>query len=216
MCYWVSSVVDRRRFRVAPQKGDIPYLPLNAAARRAANLWDPANDEAGGNACGDYGAVGVIERPGARPSVGITTPRCRSMRMPEPQTRSLDFGPAPKAKVSGKGTARCPGAALNEETEDFDSTPGAPFGIVATSNLPRKKGAEPMRGSRSVLVFFGRRGQDVDVRSDRGTGGAKFERDQREVEMLKAIHDCAAPGWAEDEKLTLNQALNSTVHVPAS
>jgi hypothetical protein len=61
--YWVSSVVDRRRFRVAPQKGDIPYLPLNAAARRAANLWDPASDEAGGNACGDYGAVGVIERP---------------------------------------------------------------------------------------------------------------------------------------------------------
>ena len=63
MCYWVSSVVDRRRFRVAPQKGDIPYLPLNAAARRAANLWDPAKDEAGGNACWAYGAVSVIERP---------------------------------------------------------------------------------------------------------------------------------------------------------
>ena len=45
---------------------------------------------------------------------------------------------------------------------------------------------------------------------------AKSERDQREVEMLKAVHDCAAPASAEDEKLTLNQALNSTVHVPAS
>jgi hypothetical protein len=45
---------------------------------------------------------------------------------------------------------------------------------------------------------------------------ANFERDQREVEMLKAVHDCAASASAEDEKLTLNQALNSTVHVPGS
>lgn len=35
---------------------------------------------------------------GASTSVGKTTPRCRSTRMPEPQTRLLDFGPAPKAK----------------------------------------------------------------------------------------------------------------------
>lgn len=33
------------------------------AARRAANLWDPAKDEAGGNACRAYGAAGVSERP---------------------------------------------------------------------------------------------------------------------------------------------------------
>ena len=32
---------------------------------------------------------------------------------------------------------------------------------------------------------------------------AKFERDQREVEMLKEVHECAAPGWVEDENLTL-------------
>jgi hypothetical protein len=57
------DVVDRRRFRVSPQKGDIPYLPLHAAARRTAKLRDPAKDEAGGNACLAHGAVGVIERP---------------------------------------------------------------------------------------------------------------------------------------------------------
>jgi hypothetical protein len=32
--YWVSQIVDEWRFRVVPQKGDIPYLPINAAARR--------------------------------------------------------------------------------------------------------------------------------------------------------------------------------------
>ena len=36
---------------------------------------------------------------------------------------------------------------------------------------------------------------------------AKFELYQREVETLKAVHEYAAPGWAEDENLTLNQAL---------
>jgi hypothetical protein len=50
----------------SPPKGDIPYLPLNAAARRAANLWDPAKDEAGGNAWMAYGAVGVMPRPARR------------------------------------------------------------------------------------------------------------------------------------------------------
>src|SRR5437667_1353862 len=31
--YWVSMIVDEWRFRVSPQKGDIAYLPINAAAR---------------------------------------------------------------------------------------------------------------------------------------------------------------------------------------
>src|SRR5215471_14693658 len=62
--YWTSLIVDEWRFRVSPQKGDIPYLPLNAAGRQIANAWDPAKDEAEGNACRAYGAVGVIQRPG--------------------------------------------------------------------------------------------------------------------------------------------------------
>ena len=44
--YWVSQIVDEWRFRVTPQKGDIPYLPLNPQARQIANAWDPAKDEA--------------------------------------------------------------------------------------------------------------------------------------------------------------------------
>src|SRR5580704_16038018 len=62
--YWVSMIVDEWRFRVTPQKGDIVYLPINATARRIALAWDPAKDEAEGNQCKAYGAVGVMQRPG--------------------------------------------------------------------------------------------------------------------------------------------------------
>src|SRR5947208_2455764 len=53
--YWVSIIVDEWRFRVTPQKGDIPYLPINADARQIANAWDPARDEAEGKQCKAYG-----------------------------------------------------------------------------------------------------------------------------------------------------------------
>jgi len=62
--YWVSMIVDEWRFRVSPQKGDLPYLPLNPEARKIAQAWDPSKDEAAGNACKAYGAVGVMQRPG--------------------------------------------------------------------------------------------------------------------------------------------------------
>jgi hypothetical protein len=62
--YWVSVIVDEWRFRVDPQKGDVPYLPINAEARRLAMAWDPAKDEADGKQCKAYGAVGVMQRPG--------------------------------------------------------------------------------------------------------------------------------------------------------
>ncbi len=62
--YWVSLIVDEWRFRVTPQKGDILYLPLNNQARQIANAWDPDKDQADGNACRAYGAIGVMQRPG--------------------------------------------------------------------------------------------------------------------------------------------------------
>ena len=63
-----------------------------------------------------------------------------------------------------------------------------------------------MRRSQSLLVFLD---EEVTTWMFARTEelAAKFEQDQREVEMLKAVHEYAAPGWAEDENLTLNQAL---------
>ena len=93
--YWVSQIVDEWRFRVSPQKGDLPYLPLNAEARRAASAWDPAKDEAEGHACRAYGAVGVMQRPGRLHIIWDNDTTLRIDTDAGTQTRLLRFGPAP-------------------------------------------------------------------------------------------------------------------------
>ncbi|MBI4265236.1 MAG: hypothetical protein HY657_12740 [Acidobacteria bacterium] len=62
---WVSLVTDDWRWRmVTPPKGDVLYLPVNAEARKVADAWDPARDEAAGEQCKGYGAPGVMALPG--------------------------------------------------------------------------------------------------------------------------------------------------------
>src|SRR5262245_47739436 len=62
--YWVSMSTDNWTYRViTPPKGDYLYLPLNAEARRVADTWDPAKDEAAGEQCKGYGPVGVMRMP---------------------------------------------------------------------------------------------------------------------------------------------------------
>src|SRR5436309_13128833 len=63
--YWVSLVTEDWRWRmVTPAKGDYPSIPLNDAAKRAANDWDPSKDEAAGEKCKSYGAGNIIRQPG--------------------------------------------------------------------------------------------------------------------------------------------------------
>ena len=62
---WVSLVTDDWRWRmVTPPKGDVLYVPVNEAGRQAAEQWDPAKDEAAGEACRAYGAGGIMHLPG--------------------------------------------------------------------------------------------------------------------------------------------------------
>lgn len=63
--YWVSVVTEDWMFRmVTPPKGQYLGVPLNAAARRVADAWDPAKDEAAGEQCRSYGAAAVMRVPG--------------------------------------------------------------------------------------------------------------------------------------------------------
>src|SRR3989442_15749858 len=63
--YWVSVVTEDWRWRMAtPPKGDYQSLPLNQAARKAADAWDPAKDEAAGLQCKPYGAGNIYRQPG--------------------------------------------------------------------------------------------------------------------------------------------------------
>jgi hypothetical protein len=59
--YWVAFVTEDWRFRmVTPRKGDYQAVPMTEQARKFADAWDPAADEASGNQCKAYGAAAFM------------------------------------------------------------------------------------------------------------------------------------------------------------
>ncbi|MBV8847717.1 MAG: hypothetical protein JO307_33300 [Bryobacterales bacterium] len=63
--YWVSIVNEDWRFRmVTPAPGDYQGVPMTAEARKVADAWDPAKDEAAGEQCKSYGAPALLRVPG--------------------------------------------------------------------------------------------------------------------------------------------------------
>jgi hypothetical protein len=102
--YWVSVVTEDWRFRmVTPPRGDYPSVPLNAAARQAANAWDPAKDESDGNACKSYGVGNVMRVPGR---LHITWQDDSTLKIETDagtQTRLLHFGDAAPAPAGDGG-----------------------------------------------------------------------------------------------------------------
>jgi hypothetical protein len=100
---YVSVIVDEWRFRVSPQKGDVLYMPLNAEARKIAAAWDPDKDEAAGQACKAYGAVGVMQRPGR---IRISWADGNTLKFEADsgtQTRTFSFAALPQGAPSLQG-----------------------------------------------------------------------------------------------------------------
>lgn len=63
--YWVSIVNEDWRFRmVTPAPGDYQGVPMTVEARKVADAWDPAKDEAVGEQCKSYGAPALLRVPG--------------------------------------------------------------------------------------------------------------------------------------------------------
>jgi hypothetical protein len=63
--YWVSVVTQDWRWRmVTPAKGDYVNLPMTVEAKKVADSWDPAKDEAAGAQCKSYGAPALMSVPG--------------------------------------------------------------------------------------------------------------------------------------------------------
>ena len=61
---WVSVITEDWKYRmVTPRKGDYDGVPGSVEAFRIANAWDPAKDEAAGEQCKGYGAIGVMRLP---------------------------------------------------------------------------------------------------------------------------------------------------------
>ena len=62
--YWVSLITEDWRWRmVMPARGDYQSVPLTAEAKRVADGWNPAKDEAAGEQCRAYGAAGIMRMP---------------------------------------------------------------------------------------------------------------------------------------------------------
>ena len=105
--YWVSVVTEDWRWRmVTPIKGDFASLPLNPEGRRVGLLWDPAKDEAAGEACRGYGAPAIMRVPGR---LHITWQDERTLKIETDagtQTRLLHFGPSTGSGQAGKAPAQ--------------------------------------------------------------------------------------------------------------
>ena len=101
--YWVSYVTEDWRFRmVTPRKGDYQSVPMTAEARKVADAWDPAADEAG-NQCKAYGAAAIMRVP-AR--FHITWQDENTLRVESDfgmQTRLFHFSSAPSGERTWQG-----------------------------------------------------------------------------------------------------------------
>ena len=102
--YWVSVVFEDWKFRmVTPDRGVFDGIPLNAEGRRVGEAWDPAADEAAGDACKAYGAPAIMRMPG-RFQIGWDDDQ--TLRIDSDhgeQTRLLRFGDAPRGAPSRQG-----------------------------------------------------------------------------------------------------------------
>jgi len=91
--YWVSVVTEDWRYRmVTPAKGDYQGVPMTPDARKIADAWDPAKEEASGDLCKSYGAPALLRVPGR---LHVTWQDDQTLRMDSDagkQTRTFHFG----------------------------------------------------------------------------------------------------------------------------
>jgi hypothetical protein len=104
--YWVSIVTEDWLWRmITPQKGDVSSIPINGTGRKAAEAWDLAKDDASGERCKAFGAIGVMRIPG-RLHITWQDPNTLKIEFDAgTQTRLLHFNPAgtPSAQRSLQG-----------------------------------------------------------------------------------------------------------------
>lgn len=103
---WVSLITEDWRHRqFTPPKGDFPGLPLLPAARKVADSWDPAHDEAVNEQCRAYGAAGLMRLP-TRLRVSWQDDTTLQIEADAgSQTRLLHFGPTQSAGGDWQGVS---------------------------------------------------------------------------------------------------------------
>jgi len=110
--YWVSLITNSWRVRmVPPPAGDYSSIPLTAEARKVADAWDPAKDEAAKLECKYYGAASIMWQP---TRIHITWQDDQTLKLETDagtQTRILKFASAPAAAAGAANVAAAPAPA---------------------------------------------------------------------------------------------------------
>lgn len=104
--YWVAVITEDWRWRmVTPAKGDYQSIPINVAAQKVADAWDPAKDVAAGEQCKAYGTPGLMRAPTRLNISWVDDSALRVESDYGQQTRLLYFGPsrAPRGAPSWAG-----------------------------------------------------------------------------------------------------------------
>jgi hypothetical protein len=163
--YWVSIVTEDWRFRMIPApKGDFQGVPLNQAGIRLGNTWDPAKDEAEGNACKSYGAAAIMRVP---TRLHITWQDDMTLKIETDagtQTRLLHFGGTPPANAQPSWQGYSVANWLRPQARSrggqgqpgAEATGGGSLHVVTTDLKPgylRKNGA-PYSDKTTVTEYF--------------------------------------------------------------
>jgi hypothetical protein len=151
--YWVSVVTEDWRFRmVTPPKGDYPNFPLNDAAKKIADAWDPAKDESAGEQCKAYGAINIMRIPTRLHITWVDDATLKIETDAGRQTRLLRFGtPTPPA-----GAADWQGFSVAQWERSAGRGPGGSLKVVTTRMRPGyfQKNGVPYSANASMTEYF--------------------------------------------------------------
>jgi hypothetical protein len=167
--YWVAEITEDWRWRmVTPAKGDYQSIPITPAAQKIADAWDPGKDEAAGEQCRSYGALGLMRGP---TRLRITWLDDNTLRVETDygmQTRVLHFGnwksPGGPPTWQGESLARwqmqagARGGTLNVVTTrlrpGYLRKNGVPYGADATLTEYWDLIEEPTGEQRILLLLI--------------------------------------------------------------
>jgi hypothetical protein len=145
--YWVSLVTQDWRWRmVTPRKGDYQGLQLTPEARKIADAWDPAKDEAAGEQCKSYGAPALMSVPGR---LHITWQDDNTLKVETDagtQTRLLRFESAP---ASSNTTRTWQGTSA---AQWLTPRPNVPLQLRPADRTADTPDARPTGGSLRVVT----------------------------------------------------------------
>jgi hypothetical protein len=135
--YWVSVITQNWRLRmVVPPRGDYMGIPMTLEAKKVADAWDPARDEATGNQCRGYGAAAIMTLP---ERLHITWQDDNTLKMEIDaglQTRLLHFGGSTPDSGRPSWQGRSVAAWVPRRSAGIaPSTPAAKYLQVTTTHL---------------------------------------------------------------------------------